>query len=76
VEGSAVEVLVGFHPADRGCILVEAIIVQFIQHPETDQDATGQADGQAENIQKGIPFMPESVSQGDFEVLDPDGQAP
>jgi len=74
MKGPSVELLVGFHPADRGNIFMKAVIVQFIQDPESDKDAAGHAGSKAENIQKRITFVSDYVPYGDFKVMNPHEQ--
>jgi hypothetical protein len=50
---------------------MEPIVAQLIQDPDADQQAAGHADGQARDVDEGVPLMLEDIPQGyDDVVLD------
>ena len=54
---------------DVVCLGVEAVVTQFGQDVEQDQDAAGHAQGQAENIDEGKGFLAFYGPVRDFEMV-------
>ena len=59
------------HPRSIDLIrkFVEPVIAQLIVHIEHDRDAAGDADGETDDVDQRICFLPEEISQGDFEIV-------
>jgi hypothetical protein len=59
----------GGHPGDPVGVLIEGIETQLVGNKKSDEDTTGEADGQPKNIDEGKCFFPEKVSEGEFKVI-------
>ena len=58
----------GSDAGDAGCVLMEGVEAELVGEEEPDEDAAGQADSQAEDIDKGKGFFPEQVAESELEV--------
>jgi len=45
------------------------VIREFIPYPQTDENGYGHAGCQACYVNKRIAFLPDQVSEGDFEIV-------
>jgi len=48
---------------------VETVIADLVLYPKEDEDAAGQACGEAEDIQAGEQLIPLHISQGGLEIV-------
>jgi hypothetical protein len=54
----------GNHPVDAVSLTVEAVEAEFILDKEENQETTGNPDGQADDIEDGIQFIPGDIPEG------------
>jgi hypothetical protein len=57
------------HAGDTVGIGMKPVEAKFVGDEEPDKDTAGEADGQAEDIDKGKGLFPEEVSEGEFKVV-------
>ena len=68
VDGAAHRIF-GGNPGDAGGVPIERIEAELIGNKKPNEDTTGEADGQAEDIDEGKCFFPEKVSEREFKVI-------
>jgi hypothetical protein len=68
INASGVELIL-FHPIKLGGVFMEPVKAQFIENPKGDQQAAGHSDGQARDIDEGIPCLPADAPEDDFDIV-------
>jgi hypothetical protein len=46
-----------------------AIVAEFIHNKKDNQEAAGYPESQSGNVDKGVSFLPQQVSQSDFKIV-------
>ncbi len=64
-----VNTVVTHNPVEVVKISVKLVKAQFILNPEENEDAGGQADSQAENVDKGIASVFFEITESDFKII-------
>ena len=64
------DIHVAFDPEEIGLVPVEAVEAQLVQHQHGDQQAAGQAQGQAEDIDEGIASLAADPAPGHLQVVE------
>ena len=66
LEGILVDLLSdAFYPVDMVRFFMEAVITEFFADIEDKEDAEGDADGEAQDIEQAIPFVTLKIAEGD-----------
>ncbi len=62
--------LILLDPEEGGSVGVEFIVAELVLNPEPDEQGSGQADGQAGDVDEGIAFLPLHLAPGRFKVAE------
>ncbi len=69
VDASVFLVEDGVHPVQSLCVFVKPVVGQLISHKKEDQNSSGQADCQAQNINRWKDFLFRQVAHSNFEIV-------
>jgi hypothetical protein len=56
-------------PEDPVCVLVIPVIAQFVLDIEDQEQAEHNSNGQAQDVEQAVPFVPLKIPQGDDEHI-------